>query len=246
MKRAIGSTCSRSPGRQKKRQRSSKSGLAPVELSRHLRQPGERQEVGEGALGLLDRQLEHLAAQRRQHDRHLLGGRGFKLEAALGALPGQRHLQELERLPHLGQRLLEGDPVPAFDDPVRGGADAEHEAPVRGRGERRRLLRKQRRPALEDADDAGAEPRPLGPSGGEGERGEAVRAGGLAAPEVGVAERLGPLHVLLVRGQGDPRQRQRQSPTTLHGRGPYSLRRRWPRAPHRRNPTATWPWSWSG
>ena len=73
--------------------------------------------------------------------------------------------------------------------------------PSEALGERRRLLRQQRRTALEDADDPGAEPRPLGPGGAQRQRREAVGPGGLAAPEVGVAGRLGPLHVLLVIGQ---------------------------------------------
>ena len=89
--------------------------------------------------------------------------------------------------------------------------------PLRGAGERRRLLRQQRRAALEDADDPGPEPHPLGPGGAQRQRREAVGAGGLAGPEVGVAGRLGPLHVLLVIGQRDARQRQRQSPTLSHG-----------------------------
>ena len=72
MKRASGSTASRSPGRQKKRQSSSKPSGRALQLRRHLGQPAERQEVGEGAVGALHRQLEHLAAQRREHDRHPL------------------------------------------------------------------------------------------------------------------------------------------------------------------------------
>ena len=71
MKRASGSTCSRSPGRQKKRQRSSNPVRRVLQLRGHLRQPAQRQEVGEGAVGALERELEHLAAQRREHDRHL-------------------------------------------------------------------------------------------------------------------------------------------------------------------------------
>ena len=64
MNRASGSTCSRSPGRQKKRQRSSKPSGAPSSSLGDLRQAGQRQEVGERAVGLLDRQPQHLAAQR--------------------------------------------------------------------------------------------------------------------------------------------------------------------------------------
>ncbi len=73
---------------------------------------------------------QHLAAQGRQHDRHRLCGRRFQLEAGRGALAGEGDVEEVEGLPHLAQRALEGDPVPAFDDAVRGGADPEHEAPV--------------------------------------------------------------------------------------------------------------------
>ena len=76
----------------------------------------------------------------------------------------------------LRQRLLERHLVPALDDPVRGGADAEHEAAVAGVGERGRLLREQGRPAREHADHAGPEPDPLGPGGAQRQGGEAVRA----------------------------------------------------------------------
>ena len=72
MKRASGSTASRSPGRQKKRQSSSKPSGAPSQLRGDLGQAAERQEVGEGAVGALHREVEHLAAQRREHDRHPL------------------------------------------------------------------------------------------------------------------------------------------------------------------------------
>jgi hypothetical protein len=124
--------------------------------------------------------------------------------------------EEVERLANPAQRLLEGNPVPAFDDPVGGGADPQHETAPRGIGQGRGLLREQRRPALEDPDDAGAHPRPLGPGGAQGERREPVGPVRLAAPEVGVAGGLGPLDVLAMIGQGQPRQRQRQSPTLGH------------------------------
>ena len=187
-----------------------------VELGDDLGQPVERQEVGEGAVSLLDRQLQHLAAQRGEHDRHLVRRLRFQLEAGRGALAGQGDLEEFEGFAHLRQRLFEGDPVPAFDDPVRGGADAEDEAPLRGVGERRRLLGEQRRPALEDADDPGPEPHLLGPGGAQRQRREAVRPRRLAGPQVGVARRLGALHVLAVIGQRYPAERQRQTPTSFH------------------------------
>ena len=63
---------------------------------------------------------------------------------------------------------------------------------------------------------AGPQPRPLGPGGAQRQRREAVGPVRLAAPEVGVAGRLGPLHQLLVSGQRSARQRQRQSPSLSH------------------------------
>ena len=59
---------------------------------------GERQEVGERAVGLLDRQPQHLAAQRGEHDRHRIGRRLLELEAGRGPLAGERGAQELERV----------------------------------------------------------------------------------------------------------------------------------------------------
>src|SRR6202012_3566047 len=98
-----------------------------------------------------------------EDDRHLVPRLRFELEAGRGPLARERDAEEFERLAPLRERLLEWDPVPAFDDPVRGGADAEDEAPFGSVGERRRLLRGQRRAALEDADDPGPESHPLGP-----------------------------------------------------------------------------------
>ena len=212
MNRASGSTCSRSPGMQKKRQRSSKPSGAPSSCSIDLRQARQRQEVGERAVGLLDRQPQHLAAQRREDDRHRLGGGCSSLKPVGGPLAGERRAQEVDRLRDLRQRALERDPVPALDDPVRRGADPEREAPAAGVGERRRLLGEQRRPAREDADDAGAEARALGPRGRQRQRREAVGAVGLAAPEVGVAGRLGAADEVAVVAQRQSRQRQRQAP----------------------------------
>jgi hypothetical protein len=93
----------------------------------------------------------------------MIGTRCAGALSSLKPLAGQCDLQEVERLADPAQRSLEGDAVPAFDDPVRRGADAEREAPPGGVGKRRRLLRQQRRAALEDADDPGAQPRLLGP-----------------------------------------------------------------------------------
>ena len=191
MKRASGSTCSRSPGMQKKRQSSSKPSGAPLELLDDLRQARQREEVGERAVALLDREPEHLAAQRRHDDRDLLRGRALELEAAVGALAGQGRPQEVDRLRHLRERLFEGHPVPALDDPVRGGADAEREAAVGGVREGRGLLGEQGAASLHHADDARSESDLLGPRGGQGERREAVGAVGLARPEVRVAGGLG-------------------------------------------------------
>ena len=75
MKRASGSTClalardAREPAEQFEAgvRRSSSCSV-------YLRQATERQEVAERAVGLLDRELEHLAAQRGQHDRGAWAG----------------------------------------------------------------------------------------------------------------------------------------------------------------------------
>ena len=181
MKRASGSTCSRSPGMQKKRQSSSKPVGRALELRGHLRQPAQRQEVGEGAVGPLDRQLQHLAPQRREHDRDPLRRRRFQLEAGRGALAGQRGVEEVERLPHLAQRLLEGDAVPAFDDAVRGGADPEHEAPAGGAASAAASCASSAGPRWKTPTIPVPEPHPLGPGGAQRQRREAVGPGGLAA-----------------------------------------------------------------
>ena len=72
MKRASGSTCLALAGDAEEAAEQLEALGRALELGGHLGQPAERQEVGEGAVGALDRQLEHLAAQRRQHDRHPL------------------------------------------------------------------------------------------------------------------------------------------------------------------------------
>ena len=75
MKRASGSTASRSPGQAEEAAEQLEALRRALELGGHLGQAAERQEVGEGAVAALDRELEHLAAQRREHDRHPLGRR---------------------------------------------------------------------------------------------------------------------------------------------------------------------------
>src|SRR5262249_10279351 len=89
-----------------------------LQLRGHLWQPGQRQEVREGPIGPLDRQLQHLPPQRRQHHRYLVRRLLFQLESGWRPLALQRYLEEVERLAHLAQWSLEGDPVPALDDPV--------------------------------------------------------------------------------------------------------------------------------
>ena len=232
MKRASGSTASRSPGRQKKRQSSSKPSGAPSSWAVTLGSPPSGRKLVKAPSARSTASSSILPRSAASTIGTRCAGARLQLEAARGALAGERRAQEVERLAHLAQRPLEGDPVPAFDDPVRGGADAEHEAPAGGVGERRRLLGQQRRAALEDADDAGAQPRPLGPGGAQRQRREAVGPVRLAAPEVGVAGRLGPLHQLLVAASGEPRQRQRQSPCARahRRRDPIALQRaRWRR-----------------
>ena len=214
MNRASGSTCSRSPGRQKNRQRSSKPSGAPVELLGDLAAgPPERQEVGERAVGPLDREPQHLAAQRREDDRHRLGRRLLELEAGRGPLAGERGVA--------GSRASRRSCVSGFENGIsfQPSTIRSDEAPIPSAnrpplrvGERRGLLGEQRRPAREHADHAGAEPRPLGPGRGQRQRGEAVGPVGLAAPEVGVAGRLGAPDEVGVVAQRQFGQRQRQAP----------------------------------
>src|ERR1044072_7141509 len=109
MKRASGSTASRSPGRQKKRQSSSKSSDAPLSWPVTFGRPPRGREVGEGPAARCPGRPRDLAAQGGEHDRNRLGRRALQLEAAGGALPRQGRVEEVERLPHLGQRSLEGD-----------------------------------------------------------------------------------------------------------------------------------------
>jgi hypothetical protein len=148
----------------------------------------------------------------REYDRHRLRRRRLELEARRCPLAGERGPQELERLRDLGQRLGERHLVPALDDSIRGGADAEHEPAVAGVGQGGRLLGQQGRPTGEDADHAGAQPDPLGPGRAQRQRREAVGSVRLAAPQVGVPGRLGATHQLGVLAQGEVRQRQRQAP----------------------------------
>ena len=153
--------------------------------------PARGRKLVNAPCGALDRQPQHLAPQRREHDRHRLGRGLLELEA--GRRCARRRTRRRRKSTRLGdprQRLRERHLVPALDDAVRGGADAEREAPAASVRERRGLLREQRRPAGEDADHAGPEPHALGPGRGERERGEPVGPVGLAAPEVGVAGRL--------------------------------------------------------
>ena len=190
MKRASGSTCSRSPGMQKKRQSSSKPAGGALDLGGDLGQAAERQEVGEGAVGAVSTaSSQHLAAQRREHDRDRRApGGDSSLKPVLGALAGQARCR---RKSSVSRTLLSGfskgipfqpstmrseeEPMPSTKRPREASASA----------------------AASCASSAGPrwktptipvpEPHLLGPGGAQGQRREAVGPGGLAAPEVGVA-----------------------------------------------------------
>ncbi len=226
MKRASGSTCSRSPGRQKKRQSSSKPSGAPSSCAVTFGRPPSGRKLVKAPSARSTASSSILPRSAASTIGTRWAGAVSSLKPVAVRSPSSAVRRNSSGLADLAQRPLEGDPVPAFDDPVRGGADAEHEAPAGGVGERRRLLGEQRRAALEDADDPGPEPRPLGPGGAQGQRREAVGPVRLAAPEVGVAGRLGALHVLLVVGQRTSRQAAASIPIAAMAR-PYSLRARW-------------------
>ena len=75
-------------------------------------------------------ETQHLPAERGDHDRHGLGRRALELEAAVPAPAREHRTQLLDGLADLRQRLLERDAVPALDDDVRRGPEAEHEPPA--------------------------------------------------------------------------------------------------------------------
>ena len=67
MNRASGSTCSRSPGRQKKRQSSSKpSGARVLSWPATCGRPESGRKLVNAPSRLLDREPQHLAPQRRE------------------------------------------------------------------------------------------------------------------------------------------------------------------------------------
>ena len=215
MNRASGSTCSRSPSRQKKRHSSSKSSGAPSSPSRTCGRPpsGRKLVNAPSAFSTASRSILPRSAAR------MIGTRSSGARSSLKP-PSARPPSSTSRRKSIvsetrRQRPLELHPVPALDDAVRRRADPEREAAAAGVGQRRRLLGEQRRAAGEHADDAGAEPGVLGPARRERQRREAVGALGLARPDVGVAGGLGAAHVLLAVAQRQQRQRQGQAPASL-------------------------------
>ena len=201
--------------------------VGTVDAFDHFGQSAQRQEVGEGAVGLVDREFQHLAPERGEHDRGIAGRCRFQFESGGGSLACQSHSQEVDGLLDLAQGFLERDLVPAGNHAVGGGTDTQHEAAGGGVGHRGGLLGQQGGTSLEDADNPGSEPDLRGPGGAEGEWGKTVRTTGFAGPEIGVSLGLGLLDERPVFGKRGARQGQGQSPSgsshraRLHrGRGP--------------------------
>jgi hypothetical protein len=116
-------------------------------------------------------------AQRRDEDRRLHRERKRLEPEALDGeariplfdlLPGERAAQEEHRVLDALVWRLEGNSVPAFDDHVRRGADAQREAPGRRLGEARGAHREGRGAAGEGGHDRGPEPGLRGPGRREG------------------------------------------------------------------------------
>ena len=189
MNRASGSTCSRSPGRQKNRQSSSKPSGAPSSCSVTFGSPRSGRKLVKAPSRLLHREPQHLAPQRRER-RSARGSRGGLLELEAGRRSARRRARRRRKSTRLRdprQRPRERHPVPALDDPVRGCADPEREAPRLASASAAACWASSAGPRVNDADDAGAEADALGPRRGERQRREPVGAVGLARPEVGVA-----------------------------------------------------------
>ena len=220
MKRASGSTASRSPGRQKKRQSSSKPSGAPSSWAVTFGRPPSGRKLVKAPSARSTARSSILPRSAASTIGTRCAGAVSSLKPLGGALAVERRAQEVERLATLLSGRSKGIPfqpstIRSEEEPIPST-----KRPREALGQRRRLLRQQRRPALEDADDPGSQPRPLRPGRAQRQRREPIGPVRLAAPEVGVPSRLRPLHMLLVIGQRESRQRQCQSPA-LHQPRPY-------------------------
>jgi hypothetical protein len=184
-------------------------------MKNHTRQARQRKEVRERAVGDLGGQREHLAAQRRQHDRHRLADRSLEPESAESLLcrHRQHRAQRLDGLANLRQRSLEAQAIEPLDDHVRRRAQTEHEPSAAGLLKGGRRLRQHSRPARERIDNPGHQAHSLGDRRGQCQRHEPVGpVGGLTGPQIVVAEGFGAAVELGVLGQRHGGERDREPP----------------------------------
>ena len=148
-----------------------------------------REPVDDGAVALPAGEAQHALAQRGDQDRRRLLGHGtgpsrkpVDRERVVGLgdlLAGEGRPQEADDVADPLVGLVERDAVPALDDDVRRGADAEREPARRGLGQRADGLGEQRRAAGVGGHDGGAEPQRRRPHRGQRQRREGVGAVGL-------------------------------------------------------------------
>ena len=225
MNRASGSTCSRSPGRQKKRHESSKPSGAPATPLDHLRQARERQEVRERTVGLLDLASSSI------------------LPRSAASTIGIGSAGAVSSLNPLGAALA-GEGVPEEVDPSRRSWSAAsrtasrsslrrsgpRRSRCRARSARRRRPRAPPPPGRAAPARAGRRRRPRCRAASsrsrprQRQRREPVGAVGLAAPEVGVAGRLGAPHQLLAGRRAAVTGSGNVSPQRVTAGAPYANR----------------------
>ena len=156
--------------------------------------------VGDGAVGELTRELQHLGCERGDHDRRRRRVRHFQhrvhvvelavIVDAAGAL--ERGAQHLHVLTHMARRSIERQPEHPFDHHRVRRPDAEHQATTGGRLGGQRLLGHGEGMARVGGDDRGAELDAVGDLAGEREGGEAVvTPWDVGHPAGGEAELLG-------------------------------------------------------
>ena len=134
-----------------------------------------REPVDDGSVAMTTGQAQHPLAEGRDQDCRRFGGHDAQAEALhltapIGAthlLTGQCFTYERDHVLDLPVRLLEGNTVPALNDHVGGGTDAERHPARRRIGQRSDGLGQTRRPPREGRDDRTAESQLRRPRSGE-------------------------------------------------------------------------------
>ncbi len=220
MKRASGSTCSRGPARQKNRQRSSKSSPAPSSSPVTCGRPprGRKLEKAPSAFSTASRSILPRSAARISGTGSAGAVSSLKPPSAARS-PARTGLRKSTVSSTLESGRSNG--IPFHPSTIRS-----EEAPMPSAkrspdasASDAACWASSARPRVKTPTTPGPEPHALGPGGGERQRGEPVRALRLAAPEVGVAGRLGAADELLARGDPGHRQRQGQAPASVRALG---------------------------